>query len=117
MPKQPQNSQPHKLPKLRWVKFWIRSNRGTDCTTYTKLRHGISDDGIKEKLEQWCSGFAAWSISDVSYGYARVRQPPAAWLKKNKTTLEKLNHYYSEKQRLDAEKYEMARQAYGLDQK
>lgn len=63
----------------RWYRFWIKSSRGTDCTSYVQLPYRLSEEAIKDYLEEWCSQFGAWHVSDnhVSYGYEKVRKPPA----------------------------------------
>lgn len=64
-----------------WVRFWIKSNRGTDQEGYEWLPDVDMDENdgtIKEALEDWCSQFGAWDHSDniVDYGYELVERPP-----------------------------------------
>ena len=62
-----------------WVRFWIKSNRGTDQEGYEWLPDvDENDETIKEALEDWCSQFGAWDHGDnvVDYGYEVVKRPP-----------------------------------------
>ena len=71
------------ITKTRWYKFWIKSSRGTDSHTFVQLPHHLSKADIKERLEEWCSGFGAWVVSEnyMHYGWAKVRKPTQVWLK------------------------------------
>lgn len=73
-----------KINKTTWYKFWIKSSKGTNCISYKQLPHRLSKFEIRCYLEKWCSSFTAWDISEnyISYGYAKVRQPPKKWLDK-----------------------------------
>ena len=57
-----------------WFRFWIRSSRGTDSKTYKYINGPVTKDEIKSILEDWCSTFGAWHVSEnhVSYGFCRV---------------------------------------------
>lgn len=62
-----------------WVRFWIKSNRGTDQEGYEWLPNvDENDETIKEALEDWCSQFGTWDQGDnvVNYGYEIVERPP-----------------------------------------
>jgi hypothetical protein len=57
--------------------FWIKSSRGTDYKTVYAFKAGTPLDYVKQVLEEWCSKFAAWHVSDnhVRYGYKKVKMP------------------------------------------
>lgn len=64
-----------------YVRFWIRSSRGTDAHAHRVLDLGDEIEGteheegwVTEALEDWCQGFGAWHVSEnhVSYGYEVV---------------------------------------------
>lgn len=61
--------------KFTYILFWIRSSRGTDEVTVREYRAKVSKEQIKADLEEWCSRFGAWHVSEnmVSYGYKTVR--------------------------------------------
>ena len=63
-----------------WFRFWITSNRGTDQSTFKYFAEPVIHAEIKDALEEWCSGFAAWTISDIKYGFEK-KQPPIAELR------------------------------------
>ena len=58
--------------------FWIRSSKGTDSKVVYAFKPGTSRADIKDFLENWCSTFTAWHVSDnyVSYGFRKVQIPP-----------------------------------------
>ena len=67
------------IPKKDF-KFWIKSNRGTNKFAIKKIR--IPEDYtekeieslLKYELEEWCSGFAAWTQSWIHYGYIDLQE-------------------------------------------
>jgi len=69
-----------------WVRFWIKSNRGTDTGAYEWLPDDEfekdDEEAIKAELEEWCRNFGAWDHSDniVDYGY-EIKDPPLEVLK------------------------------------
>ena len=86
------------------ILFWIRSSRGTDSKIVFKYDRMPDKDTIKEHLEDWCSSFGAWQVSDnmVSYGYTILRKTPKDALRKRWTKL------CEQKRKLD-EKYNILR--------
>lgn len=57
------------------AQFWIKSSRGTDQKEIVELPYWcVTADDIKSELEQWCSQFGAWHVSDnaVEYGYKLI---------------------------------------------
>ena len=66
--------------KLRWYKFWIRSNRGTDQHTFSRLPHRLDSEDVKCEAEEWCqTNFPA--CHEYSYGWEKVRHPTKVWLR------------------------------------
>jgi hypothetical protein len=61
-----------------YILFWLKSSRGTDKKRVIAFPSKPSEDTIKDKLEQWCSSFPAWSHGDnmLNYGYKVVKMPP-----------------------------------------
>jgi len=57
------------------IRFWIRSNRGTDKSQVVTIPKGLSDADLKLRLEKWCSQFGAWGHGDnvVQYGWRPAR--------------------------------------------
>jgi len=68
----------------RWVRVWLRSNRGTDAHDFFEVgQEDLDDKGVmKDLVESWCQKFAAWTQSECSYGWDRVKAPPVTWLQK-----------------------------------
>jgi hypothetical protein len=60
-----------------WFRFWIKSNRGTDQQGWKFFDIPLTKAEIKCHLEQWCSEFGCWRISEnmVDYGFDR-KWPP-----------------------------------------
>ena len=71
--------------------FWIQSSRGTQEIQTVDIPKNLICSGVKDKLEDWCSGFGAWHVSEnfCSYGY----------LRSTKTTQQKIARYHKAKQR------------------
>ena len=71
--------------KTKTYIFWIKSNHGTDIQHAVILPAVEKKSAIKDRLENWCSQFGAWTHSDntVEYGYVKV----------NKGNLNKLGKY------------------------
>jgi hypothetical protein len=69
--------------KRGWYRFWIKSNRGTDSSTFKFYAEPRYKCEIKDDLEQWCSGFGCWDMSEsmVRYGVEKKR-PPIAVIRK-----------------------------------
>jgi hypothetical protein len=67
------------------VRFWIKSNRGTEKSIVKTLpnRDGYSETELeaylKEELEDWCSKFvfSAWNHDDnhIRYGFEVLKDP------------------------------------------
>ena len=55
----------------REVTFWIHSSRGTDEGATLNVPADWDDEDIKYELEEWCSQFPAWHVSEnyVRYGW------------------------------------------------
>ena len=60
----------------KWHRFWLKSNRGTDTSTYKFLPGDFDDDDIKEAIEEWCSNSAAWHQSMCEYGAESLDKLP-----------------------------------------
>ena len=86
------------------ILFWIRSSRGTNEKIVYKYNRKPDEDTIREHLEEWCSHFGAWQVSEnlVNYGYKILP-------KVDKKTLGKRWHNICEqKQKID-ERYSVLR--------
>lgn len=79
--------------------FWIRSSRGTDDMTIRKVPKDTTKDVLKEILENWCSHFGAWHVSEncVSYGMKSIKVLPRREL------LKKWNRVCKAKAKIDKE--------------
>lgn len=66
-----------KAKKVAYL-FWITSSRGTDEKRVFLLPASYSKDDISSVLEEWCSHFGAWNVSEnvCQYGFKRVAIPP-----------------------------------------
>jgi hypothetical protein len=55
----------------RKLEFWIRSTRGTDRSEFVSVPKDWSDEEIKSELEEWCSQFGCWHMSEsmMRYGW------------------------------------------------
>ena len=85
-----------KKQKHKYVLFWIKSSRGTDEMSVQKYPASITEEEIKDDLENWCANFGAWTQSHVNYGFKFVKNETrpvllARWerLCKQKNDLEK----------------------------
>jgi hypothetical protein len=84
--------------KTIWVKFWLKSNRGTDVHTYRHYFETAGDEDqlaeeeldarekeheetVEADLVEWCGGFYAWNASSCNYGWEE-ETPPAEWFEK-----------------------------------
>lgn len=66
--------------KLRWYKFWIKSNRGTDQHTFVRLPHRLDFEEVKDEHDEWCRiNFPA--CHEYSYGWEKVRRPTKVWVR------------------------------------
>jgi hypothetical protein len=56
------------------VESLIKSSRGTDEKEIKVLPDDFTKDEIFEELEDWCSNFGAWHVSEnhVRYGWKDV---------------------------------------------
>jgi hypothetical protein len=56
------------------VEFWINSSRGTNHKEVVVLPDDFTKDDIFEELEDWCSNFGAWHVSEnyLRYGWKDV---------------------------------------------
>ncbi len=52
--------------------FWIQSSRGTEQIQLVTVPFHHTKEDIKYQLEDWCSHFGAWYVSEncVAYGWA-----------------------------------------------
>jgi len=57
---------------MKFYYFWIQSSRGTQKIQLTHLPKRLGKSEIEYKLEDWCSRFGAWHVSEnvVHYGFA-----------------------------------------------
>lgn len=53
------------------VRFWIKSDHGTNREAVVRLPNNFEEIDIKGKLESWCRQFGAWNHGEnvVNYGY------------------------------------------------
>jgi len=64
--------------KKRYAIFWIKSGRGTDDMDCFEIPNDISKDDLNYHLEDWCSKFGCWNMSEsfVEYGWCNIKRPP-----------------------------------------
>lgn len=74
-PKPPKKPKVKKVPPKTYL-FWLRSNRGTDEKIVVELPGDYNKDLVDDTLTEWCSHFAAWTISICSYGWQQIKVPP-----------------------------------------
>lgn len=77
-----------------FVRFWLKSNRGTNVSAVRMLEDGLDKVDIKGYLESWCSNYGAWDHSDnhVQYGYEVLDPPPRDVVEKElKKTTDRIN--------------------------
>ena len=55
----------------RMLEFWISSSKGTNRQAFIPVPPDWKDDDIKAELEEWCSQFGCWGMSEsyMRYGW------------------------------------------------
>lgn len=55
----------------RKIEFWLRSAKGTSGSKFVMLPMDWTEDEIKSELQEWCSQFGCWGMSDsyIRYGF------------------------------------------------
>ena len=74
------------MTQTKKYKFWIKSSRGTNKSEIVSIQFGegeLTEDEIKDELEQWCSQFGAWHVSEnfMRYGYEEVSDEKKEFVK------------------------------------
>ena len=60
------------------MRFWIKSNRGTDEYEDFWMPADMDDDALRAEVAEWCEQFGAWHHSNnvVSYGWDTLPPNP-----------------------------------------
>ena len=59
---------------MEWYRFWLRTNGGTNEAAYFLLASGLSEDSVKDELEEWCSNFGYWGHCYCSFGFKKANE-------------------------------------------
>jgi len=85
--------------KNKYYIYWIKSSRGTDEKICVAHPINATKAAIEADLENWCSKFGCWVISEsvCSYGFKAVKMLP------RKTLLKKFDKVCKKKNKIKEE--------------